>query len=84
MAIKPLKDKVVAVKQEPLTKTKSGILLGEAKETPAYAVVEAVGPEVKTVKKGDKIVYKEFATNNIKVDETDYIIVAEEDILATI
>ena len=84
MAIKPLKDKVVAVKQEALTKTKSGILLGEAKEQPAYAVVEAVGPDVKAVKKGDKIVYKEFSTNNIKVDDKEYVIVAEEDILATL
>ena len=84
MAIKPLKDKVVAVKQEALTKTKSGILLGEAKEQPAYAVVEAVGPEVKAIKKSDKIIYKEFSANAIKVDEKDYVIVAEEDILATL
>ena len=84
MAIKPLKDKVVAVKQEALTKTKSGILLGEAKEQPAYVVVEAVGPEVKAIKKGDKIIYKEFSANAIKVDEKDYVIVAEEDILATL
>lgn len=83
MAIKPLNDKVVAVKQEALTKTKSGILLGEAKEQPAYAVVEAVGPKVENIKKGDKIIYKEFSTTNIKVDDKDYVIVAEEDILAT-
>ena len=84
MAIKPLNDKVVAIKQEALTKTKSGILLGEAKEVPAYAVVEAVGPNVKNVKKNDKIVYKEFSTTNIKIDDKDYVIVAEEDILATL
>ncbi|MBP3899714.1 co-chaperone GroES [Candidatus Saccharibacteria bacterium] len=83
MAIKPLNNKVVAVKQEALTKTKSGILLGEAKEEPAYAVVEAVGPKVENIKKGDKIIYKEFSTTNIKVDDKDYVIVAEEDILAT-
>ena len=83
MAIKPLNNKIVAVKEEPLKKTKSGILLGEAKETPAYAVVESVGPEVKNIKKGDKIIFKEFATTNIKVDDKDYIIVADEDVLAT-
>lgn len=83
MAIKPLRDKIVAKKEEPLTKTKSGILLGEAKETPAYAVVEAAGPDVKGIKKGDKIVYKEYSTTNIKIDDVDYIIVAEEDVLAT-
>ena len=55
MALKPLKDRVVAVVEKPLEKTKSGILLGEAKEKPAYAVVESVGSEVKLVKKGKKI-----------------------------
>lgn len=83
MALTPLKDRVVAIIEKPLEKTKSGILLGEAKEKPAYAVVESVGPEVKSVKKGDKIIYKEYSTTEIKVDDTDYIILKEEDILAT-
>ena len=84
MALKPLGDRVVAVVEKPLEKTKSGILLGEAKEKPAYAVVESVGPDVKTVKKGEKIVYKEYSTTEIKIDEKDYIILKEEDILATL
>lgn len=84
MALTPLKDRVVAKIEKPLEKTKSGILLGEAKEKPAYAVVESVGPEVKSVKKGEKIVYKEYSTTEIKIDETDYIILKEEDILATL
>lgn len=84
MAIKPLKDRIVAIKEEPKTQTASGILLGEAKEIPAYAIVESVGPEVKDIKKGDKIVYKEYSTTNLKIDGKDYIIVDEKDILATI
>lgn len=84
MALKPLKTNIVAAVEKPLEKTKSGILLGEAKEKPAYAVVSAVGPEVKSVKKGDKIVYKEYSTTEIKVDEKDYIILKEEDVLATL
>lgn len=84
MALTPLKDRVVAKIEKPLEKTKSGILLGEAKEKPAYAVVESVGPEVKSVKKGEKIVYKEYSTTEIRVDDTDYIILKEEDILATL
>ncbi len=83
MTLKPLNDRVVAVVDKPLEKTKSGILLGEAKEKPAYAVVESVGPEVKSVKKGDKIVYKEYSTTEVKVDDVEYIILKEEDILAT-
>lgn len=84
MQLKPLQDRVVAIIEQPLETTKSGILLGEAKERPAYAVVESVGPDVKTVKKGDKIVYKAYSTTDVKVDEKDYIIIKEEDILATL
>ncbi len=84
MTIKPLKDRVVAVKQIPETKTKAGILLGEAKEQPAYAVVEAVGPDVKSIKKGDKVIFKEYAATDVKMDDKEYLILKEEDILATI
>ena len=82
--IKPLKDRVVALKSEATTKTASGILLGEAKEKPAYAVVEAVGPEAKGVKKGDKILYREYSATEVKVNDKDYLIIKEEDILATL
>ena len=84
MALKPLKDRIVAIVEKPLEKTKSGILLGEAKEKPAYAVVESVGKEVKDVKKGDKIVYKEYSTTELKIDGKNYIIFKEEDVLATL
>lgn len=84
MQLKPLQDRVVAIIEQPLETTKSGILLGEAKEKPAYAVVESVGPDVKTVKKGDKIVYKAYSTTDVKVDEKEYILIKEEDILATL
>ncbi|MBR3386049.1 co-chaperone GroES [Candidatus Saccharibacteria bacterium] len=84
MALKPLKDRIVAKQEKPLEKTASGILLGEAKEKPAYAVVESVGPEVKEVKKGDKIIYKEYSTTEVKVDDENYIILKEEDVLATL
>ncbi len=84
MKLKPLSDRVVAKKDQPETTTKSGILLGEAKEAPAYAVVESVGPDVKSIKPGDKIVYKNYSTTDVKLDNTDYIIVKEEDVLATL
>ena len=84
MALNPLQDRLVAKIEKPLEKTKSGILLGEAKEKPAYATVESVGPDVKVVKKGDKIVYKEYSTTEIKLDGEDFIILKEEDVLATL
>ncbi len=84
MTLKPLSDHIVAKLEKPLEKTESGILLGEAKEKSAYAVVESVGPDVKTVKKGDKIFYKEYSTTEVKLDGVEYIIVKEEDVLATL
>ena len=84
MQLHPLGDRIVALKEEAQTMTKSGILLGEAKEAPSYAVVESVGPDVKTVKKGDKVVYKQYSTTEVKLDDKEYIIVKEEDVLATL
>lgn len=83
--IKPLADRVVAVREEAKTQTASGIYLPDnAKEKPVVAVVQAVGSNVKHVKKGDKIVYKEYSTTELKVDGVEYLIVKEEDILATV
>jgi chaperonin GroES len=83
--IKPLADRVVAVREQAQTKTASGIYLPDAaKEKPVLAKVEAIGPDVKGIKKGDLIVYKEYSTTELKIDGTEYLIVKEEDVLATI
>jgi len=82
MAIKPLKDRVAAHREEAAEATKSGILLGEARETPNSAVVDVVGSEVKNVKKGDKILFKEYAATEVRVADKDVLIISEEDILA--
>lgn len=83
--IKPLADRVVAVRIEAAEKTASGLYLPDtAKEKPVAAEVRAVGPDVKSVKKGENILYKEYSTTEIKIDGTEYLIVKEEDILATV
>lgn len=83
--IKPLADRVVAVREEAQTKTASGLFLPDnAKEKPVVAVVQATGPDVKGIKKGDRILYKEYSTTEIKINDTEYLIVKEEDILATL
>ncbi len=83
--IKPLADRVVAVREEVDSKTASGLYLPDnAKEKPVVAKVEAVGPEVKNIKKGDRIVYKEYSTTELKLDGAEYLIVKEEDVLATL
>ena len=83
--LKPLKDRVVAKIDKPAEKTASGLLLpSDSKEKPSVAVVTAVGPDVKSIKKGDKILYKEYSTTSVKVDDEDYLILDEKDILATL
>lgn len=83
--IKPLADRVVAVREQAETKTASGLYLPDtSKEKPVVAEVKAVGPDVKTLKKGDRIVYKEYSTTELKVSGTEYLIVKEEDVLATV
>lgn len=83
--LKPLGDYVVAVGEEAKTKTASGIYLPEkAAEKPKTAEVVAVGPNAKQVKVGDRIVYKSFSTTEVKVGDADYILVKEEDVLATV
>mgnify|MGYP001564187919 CR=1 FL=1 len=82
--IKPLADRVVAVRAEVATKTASGILIPESaqEKTPVFHV-KAVGPDVKAVKPGDKILYNGF-TGEFKIDGVEYLIVKEEDVLATV
>lgn len=83
--IKPLADYVVAEEEAAQTKTASGIYLPEsAAEKPKIAKVVAVGQAAQQIKKGDRIIYKGYSTNDVKVGGKDYILVKEEDILATV
>lgn len=83
--LQPLGDYVVAVGEEAETKTASGIYLPEkAAEKPKTAKVVAVGPAVKQVKNGDRIVYKSFSTTEVPVEGQEYILVEEKDVLATV
>lgn len=82
--LKPLADRVVAQIEEAQSKTASGLYLPDsAKEKSKIAKVVATGKDVKAVKIGDKIIYKEYSTTEVKVSGVNYIIVKEEDILAT-
>lgn len=83
--INPLSDYVVAVAEPAATKTASGLYLPEsAAEKPKTATVAAVGPVAKQLKVGDKIVYKSYSTTDVKVGDQEYILVREEDVLATV
>lgn len=83
--ITPLADRVVAVREAAEIKTASGLYLPEnAKEKPTFAVVKAVGPEVTTLKVGDKIIFKEYAITELRIGGTEYLVVKQEDVLATL
>jgi chaperonin GroES len=83
--IQPLADYVLAQQEEAETKTASGLYLMEkSQEKPKIAKVLNVGKDVKTVKKGDRVIYKSYSTSDIKVGSEEYILIKEEDLLATV
>lgn len=83
--LNPLADWVVAEQEEAASKTASGLYLPDkAAEKPKVAKVLKAGADVKNVKTGDRIVYKTYSTTEVKVDSKEYILVKEEDILATV
>ena len=85
----PLGDKVVLKQLEAEETTTSGIVLpGQNKEKPQQAKVIAVGPgteEVKMeVKKGDEVIYSKYSGTEVKIEDEEYIIVKQSDILAIV
>ena len=83
--ISPLGDNIVAQTEEATSKTASGLYIPEsATEKPKTAKVVAIGKLVKELKVGDRIVYKSYANTDVKVGNDQYIIVKEEDVLATV
>jgi chaperonin GroES len=83
--LNPLSEWVVAEQEEAVTKTASGLYLPDkAAEKPKIAKVTKVGSKVKEIKAGDRIVYKSYSTTEVKVGDKEFILVKEEDILATV
>jgi chaperonin GroES len=83
--IQPLADYVVAVGEVAETKSPSGLYLPtNAQEKPKVAKIVAVGKDVQQLKVGDKIIYKSYSTTDVKVGSENYILVKEEDVLATV
>ncbi len=93
MNLVPLGDRVVLKQLQAEETTKSGIVLpGQNKEKPQQAEVVAVGPggmvdgkEVKMeVSVGDNVIYSKYSGTDVKIDDEEYIIVKQSDILAII
>ena len=93
MMIKPLSDRVVIKMLESVETTKSGLLLpGTAKEKPQVAEIVAVGPgglvdgkEVTMqVSVGDRVLISKYAGTEVKIDNIEYTILRQSDILAIV
>ncbi|MBQ5430534.1 chaperonin GroES [Lachnospiraceae bacterium C10] len=89
MKLSPLSDRVVLKQLEAEETTKSGIILASsAQEKPQEAEVIAVGPGTKDVtmqvKVGQKVVYSKYAGTNVKLEDEEFILVKQDDILAIV
>lgn len=93
MKLKPLGDRVVLKFTQAEEVTKAGLILAAAaQEKPQVAQVISVGPggvidgkEVKMeVKKGDKVILNKYSGTEVKLENEEYIIVKQSDILAIV
>ena len=93
MRLVPLGDKIVLKQVEAEETTKSGIVLpGNAQEKPQQAEVIAVGPGgvvdgkevVMQVAVGDKVIYSKYAGTEVKLEDEQFIVVRQNDIVAKV
>ena len=90
--LKPIGDRVVIKKAEAEKTTASGIVLPEsAQEKPQYAEVVATSSDIENDDKkkgslsvGDKVIYSQYAGTDVKLDDSEYIVVKYNDILAVV
>ncbi len=92
--VRPLGDKILLKRVEAESKTKSGIVLPEtAKEKPKRGTVIAIGDGKMLdsgerakfqVKKGDEVIFASYAGTEIKVENDEYLVLSEEEVLAII
>jgi chaperonin GroES len=79
---KPLKDRVFVSYTAELEKTAGGLFIPDsAKEKPQSGKVEAIGDEVKSLKAGDKILFDRYSGSKINIDNVEFLIIKEEDVL---
>jgi len=92
MKIRPMNDRVLVKRLEPKEQMRGGIIIPDtAKEKPQEGEVIAVGPgkrsedgdnvQAMTVKYGDRVLFGKYAGTDVKIDDVDYIIMREDDIL---
>jgi chaperonin GroES len=94
MKVKPLNDRVLVQRLEEVQVTKGGIFIPDtAKEKPVEGRVKAVGPGkvndqgnriALNVKEGDRILFGRYAGSEIKIEDEEYLMMREDDILAIV
>ena len=87
--LKPLADRVLVEPLAAETKTASGIIIPDsAKEKPQKGIIKAVGPGTKenpvTLNVGDTVLYGKYSGTELKLENNDYLIMRESDILAIV
>lgn len=94
MKLRPLQDRILVQRIEEATTTKGGIIIPDsAKEKPAEGKVVAVGngklgEDGKRVplelKKGDRILFSKYGGTDVKIEEDEYLIMREDDVLGVV
>jgi chaperonin GroES len=95
MNVKPLGDKIIVQRAEAESQTDSGIFIPEsAKDKPKEGTIIALGNGILnkesgeympfTVKKGDNVIFTSYAGTEIKIDDEEFLILTEDDILGVI
>ncbi|HVR43258.1 MAG TPA: co-chaperone GroES [Thermoanaerobaculia bacterium] len=94
LKLRPLYDRIVVKRVEPREQVRSGLIIPDtAKEKPQEAEVIAVGEgkfddngkRMKLdVKKGDKVLIGKYSGTDIKIDEVEYTIIREDEVLAIV
>jgi len=91
--IRPLHDNVVLEVEKAEEKTASGIILTDTnKEVPTIGKVIAVGPgkashkgvKPMSVKVGDRVIFEKYGNSEVKIEDKEYLLVAEDKILGVI
>ena len=95
MKLRPLGDRVIVKAMSKEEKSKGGIILPDTvdKERPEQGEVSAVGPgkllenglrAPMNVKVGDKIVFKKYSPDEVKIDGIEHLVLSESDVMAVV
>ena len=94
MKLRPLNDRILVQRVETEEKTAGGIIIPDsAKEKPSEGKITAVGPGKRNkkgeripldLKEGDKVLFSKYGGTEVKLDDEDYLIMREDDILGVI